>query len=263
MKKEEFILQVLRIFYPGHKTWLVKTLVIAGLSIIARPIWEPIVASILEQYIKVDIPNSDWAGWVLLLTGIAVYVLNEWFENSKKQNQSISEIETPNLSLKWSSPDSNDFKQDIEANYCSFYCFDTPNSNAPCQLISGESAIPNNLDEIQKKNHNIHKLTLTNHGDTPAFNISFPVTVECCKNDEEGNGYLVSKETSSFFGGAKTSVSPGEQAVFYLHNTSENDYWLNIHLMNYIEAGVFNSEDKEKVNYTWESFRPIALTLHP
>lgn len=82
MVNEEFILKTLRIFYSGHKTWLVKTLVIAGLSIIARPLWEPLVVAHLNKYIQLDVPNSDWAGWILLLIGIPVYVLNEWFGKS-------------------------------------------------------------------------------------------------------------------------------------------------------------------------------------
>lgn len=262
MKKEEFILQILRIFYPGHKTWLVKTLVIAGLGIISRPFWEPIVVGMLKEYTKIDIPNADWAGWVLLLIGLTVYGLNEWFEYSKTNNQNTPKIETPNLSLQWSSPESHDFDNDIEANYCSFHCFDTPSSDSPCQLIHSAGNIPNNLKEIQGHSHNIHKLTLTNHGNTPAFNISFPIRVECCKNDKDGNGYLVNEETSSFFGSIKTSVLPGEKAVYYLHNTSEHDHWLNVQLFNHIEAGVFDSEEKVKVNYTWEGFRPIALTLN-
>ena len=77
MKREEFILQLLRIFYPNHKTWLVKTLVITGLGIISRPFWEPILTGLLKKYVEVDIPNTDWVGWVLLTIGLAVYVLNE------------------------------------------------------------------------------------------------------------------------------------------------------------------------------------------
>jgi len=77
LTRQEFILKILRIFYPSHKTWLVKTLIIAGLGIITRPFWEPILVGLLEKHIEVNVPNADWAGWVLIVIGLAVYVLNE------------------------------------------------------------------------------------------------------------------------------------------------------------------------------------------
>ncbi len=78
MIDKEFVLQVVRIFYPGHKTWLVKTLVIAGLGLICRPFWEPILIGLLKDYVELDIPDADWVGWVLLAIGLSVYALNEW-----------------------------------------------------------------------------------------------------------------------------------------------------------------------------------------
>ncbi len=92
MISKEFVLQVLRILYPGHKTWLVKTLVISGLSLICRPYWEPILTSLLKNYVELDIPNTDWVGWGLLTIGLTVYTLNEWIGKSN-EGPNIKDIE--------------------------------------------------------------------------------------------------------------------------------------------------------------------------
>ena len=80
-ENKEFILKVLRIFFPGHKTWLVKTFVLAGLGIVTRPLWEPITLALLNKYVEITIPDYDWAGWVLIVIGVSLYLFNLWFEN--------------------------------------------------------------------------------------------------------------------------------------------------------------------------------------
>ncbi|MFC1751424.1 hypothetical protein ACFL2V_21840 [Pseudomonadota bacterium] len=84
MSNREFILLVLKFFYPQQKTWIVKTLVLSGIGIICRPFWEPILIGLLNTNFgsELNIPDFDWAGWILLVTGIIIFSINQWHQRT-------------------------------------------------------------------------------------------------------------------------------------------------------------------------------------
>lgn len=91
--QRQFLIIVLRIFFPGHRTWIVKTLILSGLAIVVRPFWEPLIEAYLKDKFGVSVPNIDPAGWVLLALGIILYLVNIWFERNQPKLNSSSSVE--------------------------------------------------------------------------------------------------------------------------------------------------------------------------
>lgn len=95
----EYFLIIVRLFFPGHRTWIVKTLVLTGLGMVSIPIWEPFVAAILENKYGIQIPPVGAGGWALILIGVLLYIFNvlderkmfpsDLYRNSHKNNQKI------------------------------------------------------------------------------------------------------------------------------------------------------------------------------
>lgn len=71
----DFIYKLLVLFKLDHKSWLVKTFVIAGLGLVLQSLW----VSLVEQIFKLDLTSKlpdQIHGWALILVGVLIFLLN-------------------------------------------------------------------------------------------------------------------------------------------------------------------------------------------
>lgn len=89
----DFLIKVIQLFWPDLKKWIVRALVLAGLSLIVQPVWEPLLQSALEKYfqLRISIPETEVTGWVLLTVGVLLYLANLHVEHISKPR----EVRTP------------------------------------------------------------------------------------------------------------------------------------------------------------------------
>lgn len=70
--------KVIRLFFPEQRRWVVRVLVVAGLSMLSVPLWEPYLNAFLARYIDLSVPSPNATfGWILLVLGIIGVIANE------------------------------------------------------------------------------------------------------------------------------------------------------------------------------------------
>jgi len=91
---QDFIVRVLKIFFPGHKTWIVKALTFASLAVLVQPFWEPFAEAIVKSYLGVTVPSPPmWIGWTLLVTGVFLYIANLYVDSHFARLSATSSID--------------------------------------------------------------------------------------------------------------------------------------------------------------------------
>ena len=164
------------------------------------------------------------------------------------------------LTIAWSSVDSSLFDDDISGTLVEFQCYSTGDNKYQC--LPGMKNITS-LNKLKDKTYDVHKLVFTNRGNEPIFKIKVPFMLECCVRNGATEKYehIVHSENSFFFGSVNESIQPGDSMTFYLCNGSEKDYLIVVHLQDYVEANLFGQDEQVKIKYTWETFRPLWLSL--
>ena len=66
----------MRIVFPGQRTWVVKTFVLAGIGAVTQPFWQPYIELYLKKHHNIVIPNTVVTGWVLIAVGVCLYLLS-------------------------------------------------------------------------------------------------------------------------------------------------------------------------------------------
>lgn len=76
-------------FKPKTAFWLTCYLVVAGVGLICRPLWEPFVATLAEKLLDREIPEYDaWIPWALIGIGISIFIFDRllsFFEQNGKE----------------------------------------------------------------------------------------------------------------------------------------------------------------------------------
>ena len=207
----------------------------------------------LPEFMQVLIIINTFA--VLLVSLIALYwiankIKNWWHGRVREQKLSIARGHVQNAQ----------FEEDLDCTLVEFQCFAIEDGKYQCLPDMSKRS---DLKHLKDKTFDVHKLVFTNRGDEPIFKIQVPFRYECCvKNDETGKyQYIVHSGNTHFFGVDNESIMPGESLTFCFCNASENDYLIVMHLLDYVEANLFNEDKAGKIRYTWETLRPLHFSL--
>ncbi|WP_429752595.1 FKBP-type peptidyl-prolyl cis-trans isomerase [Vibrio minamisatsumaniensis] len=96
----DFALEVIRVFKPEQRKWLVRTFVLAGISMISSPWWQPFIEALIEQKLDIDLSVASAPGWVLITIGLALHGFNVYQDKeSKKEPVFKDEHDTLTFSL--------------------------------------------------------------------------------------------------------------------------------------------------------------------
>jgi len=79
-----------RLLFPQQRKWVVRVLVVAGISMLISPVWAPYVAALLETFLGTKMPSTDAApglGILVLAMGLGVHLFNEHLERQPKASQ--------------------------------------------------------------------------------------------------------------------------------------------------------------------------------
>ncbi|MBV1910352.1 MAG: hypothetical protein KUG78_13700 [Kangiellaceae bacterium] len=79
----KFVIEIVKIFKPKHKNWVVSTLLISGLGMVSQPWWIPYLNIALDKVIS-SRPEIEYSGWFLIMLSIAIHFVNrieDYFQN--------------------------------------------------------------------------------------------------------------------------------------------------------------------------------------
>lgn len=75
---QELFRLLVRLLFPELRKKIIWALVIAGISLVSGPGWQPYVNAILQHFWSITIPPADVAtGWILLSLGLLFFVAGE------------------------------------------------------------------------------------------------------------------------------------------------------------------------------------------
>ena len=74
------------IFLPRFNTKITSIVVVAGLGIVATPLWEPIVVEVIRSIagIEVSLPGESWHGLVLVGVGLVYNVVSQLLDSANR-----------------------------------------------------------------------------------------------------------------------------------------------------------------------------------
>ena len=72
----DFIYKILVLFKLDHRTWIVKTLLLAGITLITQSIWGVLVEQYITKHFQYEIPDLTVHGWVMVTFSLLVFMLN-------------------------------------------------------------------------------------------------------------------------------------------------------------------------------------------
>jgi hypothetical protein len=81
----DFALEVIRIFKPDQRKWLVRTFALAGIPMVSSPFWQSWVEAFIEQEINIDLSVTSAPGWVLIIIGLAIHGFNVYQDKESKK----------------------------------------------------------------------------------------------------------------------------------------------------------------------------------
>lgn len=189
--------------------------------------------------------------------------MSKWIEEKNKETKSnkhnVSLIEK-RLSVAWGNVQGSQFEEELDCTLVEFQCFTVGDDEYQC--IPGMKKLKS-LKHLNDKTFDVNRLVFTNRGDEPIFKMKIPFRYECCvKNGATGKYQnIVHSDHTHFFAADNESIMPGESVTFCFCNASENDYLIVIHLLDYVDANLFNEDKEVKIRYTWETFKPLHISL--
>ncbi|WP_104003253.1 hypothetical protein [Marinobacterium lutimaris] len=74
----DFLLEVIRIFKPDQRKWIVRIFIVSGIGMISTPFWQPWIEAILEKEVGLNLSYTAIPGWILIVLGLLIYIFNEW-----------------------------------------------------------------------------------------------------------------------------------------------------------------------------------------
>lgn len=86
------IIEIIQLFRPHQNKWIVTTLVLSGIAMIAKPWWEPLIRAIIGKK-ELVLPDTSVAGWLMLSLGIGLHLLNR-YQEKEERNNSLHGIES-------------------------------------------------------------------------------------------------------------------------------------------------------------------------
>jgi hypothetical protein len=96
----DFLLEVIRIFKPDQRKWIVRIFIVSGIGMISTPFWQPWIEALLEKEIGLNLAYTAIPGWILITLGLLIYIFNEWqAKQSAKAPTFNQEHKTLNFSL--------------------------------------------------------------------------------------------------------------------------------------------------------------------
>ncbi|MGX5835090.1 FKBP-type peptidyl-prolyl cis-trans isomerase [Aeromonas piscicola] len=87
----DFFLEVIRIFKPDQRKWLVRTFVLAGISMVSSKFWQPWVEAILEQKLNIDLSYASVPGWALIVIGLVIHGFNVYQDKASKKEPTFKD----------------------------------------------------------------------------------------------------------------------------------------------------------------------------
>lgn len=87
----DFLLEVIRIFRPDQRKWIVRIFILSGIGMISTPFWQPWVEAILKKEIGLDLSYTMIPGWVLITIGVVIYFFNNWQEKQLKKSPTFGQ----------------------------------------------------------------------------------------------------------------------------------------------------------------------------
>lgn len=82
----DFILDIIRIFKPDHRKWMVRIFVISGIPLVSSSFIQSLIETALEKQFDVDLGFTTVPGWILISIGLCIY-----FFNSYQEKQTLKE----------------------------------------------------------------------------------------------------------------------------------------------------------------------------
>lgn len=79
-----FLLDVVKVFKPDLRKWMVRTFVVAGIGLLSHRFWEPYAEAILNMTLNINPRTSDITGWIFIVTGVLLFLLNRYDEHSQR-----------------------------------------------------------------------------------------------------------------------------------------------------------------------------------
>jgi hypothetical protein len=87
----DFLLEILRIFKPDQRKWIVRIFITSGIGLISSKFWQPWVEAILEKEFGIDLSYTSVPGWILISIGLLLYIFNTWQDKEAHKEPTFKE----------------------------------------------------------------------------------------------------------------------------------------------------------------------------
>ncbi len=96
----DFLLEVIRIFKPDQRKWIVRTFIVSGIGMISSPFWQTWIEALLEKELGLNFSYTTLPGWILIAIGVLFHLFNIWQEKQSEKAPTFDQKhETLNFSL--------------------------------------------------------------------------------------------------------------------------------------------------------------------
>ena len=87
-KSLQALREIVLLFRPNITKWIVRTLIISGIALLSPMFWQQAVSVLLRDKLSINIPDGlPIAGWILLLLGLLIYLIDRVLEGRDKPNK--------------------------------------------------------------------------------------------------------------------------------------------------------------------------------
>ena len=96
----KYLLDIIRIFRPNQRVWIVRIFITSGIGLITHRFWEPWLEAFIKKQLDISIAYTDVPGWILISIGLIIFFTNSYFDRKSKKEPRFSEdVKTFNFSL--------------------------------------------------------------------------------------------------------------------------------------------------------------------
>jgi hypothetical protein len=96
----DFVLELVRIFKPDHRKWMVRIFVISGIPLLSSSFIQTLVEAALRKEFDLDLGSTSVPGWILIAIGVGIYFFNSYQEKQARKEPTFrEEHERLNFSL--------------------------------------------------------------------------------------------------------------------------------------------------------------------
>lgn len=86
-----FVLELVRIFKPDHRKWMVRIFIISGIPLVSSSFIQTLIEKAIEKEFDLDLGFTSIPGWILIGIGICIYVFNIYQENQSHKEPTFRE----------------------------------------------------------------------------------------------------------------------------------------------------------------------------